>query len=559
VKIVSRRRKALNCAVEPLEARRLLSVSLQPLTNLLLPQGSDAQTVDLSQIFTDNATGASDLVFTAKSDNTALAQATLSGSVLSLNFAPTASGFAHISIQGTAPDGSSASQTLRLQITASADRTLTVPLGTAGHGTFRFVEANHTIGQITLTGPGSGTITLGGDNLSLAGTQARGANQELESIALTGTTSASRLTIGGVSAMRGRLYANIGNITSDGSLGSIRMQKVNLVGDITLDGGVSSINIAGAQSSSLAFGQSIGPIALTVGNFNDVNLATPAPFGLIRGGDWVSTDSVPESFHAAYISRVYMTGNFDVGVQLTGTGAPGRTLGKLTVGGAIGGTWNIPGSSAPFLIGGTTSDWNATLASVPYIDDLGSMGGSLTIPSLPWLKVHGNMIGTLLNFTGTSGTDLRSMHVYGVIRSSAIESGANLGPILAEALQATLVYAGVAPLPQGQVLPASATDLSASATIESITLRPRGKVKIGFQASDIAAASLGNLALATTEVNNNGVAFGLAAETIGHVSVRDLTHHRQLNLNNVRDTATLAAQIAASGFTQQDLSLTILS
>jgi hypothetical protein len=359
--------------------------------------------------------------------------------------------------------------------------------------------------------------------------------------------------------MRGRLYANIGNITSDGSLGSIRMQKVNLVGDITLDGGVSSINIAGAQSSSLAFGQSIGPIALTVGNFNDVNLATPAPFGLIRGGDWVSTDSVPESFHAAYISRVYMTGNFDVGVQLTGTGAPGRTLGKLTVGGAIGGTWNIPGSSAPFLIGGTTSDWNATLASVPYIDDLGSMGGSLTIPSLPWLKVHGNMIGTLLNFTGTSGTDLRSMHVYGVIRSSAIESGANLGPILAEALQATLVYAGVAPLPQGQVLPASATDLSASATIESITLRPRGKVKIGFQASDIAAASLGNLALATTEVNNNGVAFGLAAETIGHVSVRDLTHHRQLNLNNVRDTATLAAQIAASGFTQQDLSLTILS
>jgi hypothetical protein len=110
VKIVSRRRKALNCAVEPLEARRLLSVSLQPLTNLLLPQGSDAQTVDLSQIFTDNATGASDLVFTAKSDNTALAQATLSGSVLSLNFAPTASGFAHISIQGTAPDGSSPSR-----------------------------------------------------------------------------------------------------------------------------------------------------------------------------------------------------------------------------------------------------------------------------------------------------------------------------------------------------------------------------------------------------------------------------------------------------------------
>jgi hypothetical protein len=559
VKRVSRLPVPSKCLVETLETRRLLSVALQPLSNLLLPQGSPAQTVDLSQIFGDNTTGVNDLTFTAKSDNTSLAQATVSGSELTINLAPTASGFAHISIQGTAPDGSSASQNFRLQVTASPDRTLTVPIGTPGHSTFRFVEANHTIGQITLTGPGTGTITLGGDKLSLAGTQARGANQELESIDLTGTTSATHLSISGVEASRGRVVADIGNITSDGSLGSLGIQKVDLVGDVTLAGGINSINIAAAQNSSLTFSQSTGPIAMTVGALNDVTVSTPAPFGLIKGGDWVSTDSVPESFHAAYIGRVYMTGNFDVGVQLTGTGAPGRTLGKLTVRGVIGGTWTIPGSSAPFLIGGTTSDWDATINSIPNINDLGSMGGSLTTPSLSYLKVHGNMVGALVDLTGTTGTDLGAMHVFGVIRSSAIESAANLGPIACESLEATIVYAGVSQLPQGQVLPAAASDLSSSATIESITIRPRGKVTIGFQASDIAAAMLGNLALATTEVNNNGVTFGLAAESIGHVSVRDLTHRRQLNLHDVHDAATLAAQIAASSFTTQDLSLTILS
>ena len=545
--------------MEPLEARQLLSVSLQPLSNVVVPQGSASESVDLNQLFTDNLTGAADLAFSAKSDNTALAQATLSGSTLTLSFAATASGFAHVSFTATAPDGSIASQAIRIQVTASSDRTLTVPLGGTGHNTFRFVGSNHAVGQITLLGPGSGTITMGGDGLSVVGTQARGANQEIESIALTGTTSASQLVIGGIAANRGRAFADVGNITSDGSLGSIQIKKVVLVGDVTLAGGVSSINIEGALSTSLSFGKNDGAIALQVGTFEDVGLSTPAPFGLIRVNNWFSTDSVPETFQAAYVSRIFSTGNFDVGLSLTGTGAPARSIGKITVNGLIGGTWNIPGSSAPLLIGGTTSDWRATFTNLPYINDLGSMGGSLTIPTLPSLKVHGNMIGALLNFTGATGTDLSFMHVYGVIRSSVIESSANLGPIVAEALEGTLIYAGVAPLQSGQVLPASAAELSSSATIESISLRPRGKITLGYVNSDIAASAVGNLSLGTTDVANSGITFGVAAESIGHLFLHDMTNHRVLTLNNVHDAATLAAQIAAAKFTLQDLSLAILS
>jgi hypothetical protein len=542
-----------------LESRRLLSISLQPLSNQVLPQGSAAQTVDLSQIFFDNLTGTTDLAFSVRSDNTALAQATLNSSVMTLALAPTGSGFAHIAILASAPDGSTASQTLRVQVTAAPDRTLTVPIGTPGHGTFRFVQANQTIGQISLIGPGSGTITLGGDNLSLVGDHTRGANQELENINLTGTTAATQLVITGVEAKGGRLLADIGNIASDGSIGTIRIQKVDLVGDVTLQGGVSSINIADAQSSTLSFGQSIGAIGLKVGFFADVNLSTPAPFGLIQGGNWVSTDSVAESLQAAYINRIFTNSNFDVGVQLTGTGAPARTIGKVTILGAIGGTWNVPGSCAPLLIGGTTSDWNATFHSLSGINDLGSMGGSLSVPSLNYLRVHGSMLGALVNLTGTSGTDLGEMHVYNLIRGSAIESAANLGPIIAEAMQNSIIYAGVAPLASGQALPATAADLSSAATIASVSLRPRGKVKIGFQGSDIAAANIGTLGLSTTEVANNGVAFGVAGESIGRLTVRDLTNRRTLAFNNVHDAAALAAQIAAQKLNLEDFNITVLS
>lgn len=557
MKSVSRPRNVFRPAVESLESRRLLTVALQPLSNLQLPQGSAPQSFDLFQYFTDEATGQSDLTFTAKSDNTSLVQATIGNSILTLSFAPTLAGFAHVSIVGTAPDGSSASQTLRVQITSATP--LSIPLGTPGHLSFRFVESNHTIGQITLTGPGSGAITLGGTDLSLDGDLARGANQEVESIALTGTTAATRLTVNGVEADAGKDIADIGNITSNGSIGVIRMQKVDLVGDVTLTGGVNSINISDAQSSTLSFGQSIGIINLTVGNFDDVNMSTTAPFGLIRGGDWVSTDSIPESFQAAYIRRIYMTSNFDVGVQLTGTAAPGRTIGKITVYGVIGGTWSIPGNCAPMIVGGTASDWDAAFANLPSLNILGSMGGSLTVPKLNYLRVHGSIIDGLIDFTGTSGIDLGGMHVYYVIEDSAIESSATLGPIIAESLEASVIYAGVGPLSSGQVLPESTSDLSSDASIESVALRPRSNVKVGFLASDVAAATIGSLALSTTEVSNGGVAFGIAAQSIGRLTARDLTNHRQLAFANVNNATTLANQISAEKLNLEDFNITVLS
>lgn len=547
------------CRAEPLESRRLLSVSLQPFSNATIAQGSAQQTADLNQAFFDNATGQPDLKFAAQSDNTTVAQAAVDANgTLTITPAPANAGFARITLTATAPDNSEAIQTFRVQVTASADRSLDVPIG-PGHHSFRYVMANHTTATITLNGPGSGTIHMGGDNLLQIGDHARGANQEVESITLTGTTAASQLVIIGTSANRGKDFADVGNITSDGSVGQIRVKRLFLDGDINLAGGVGTLNIDAARSGTMTFGQSIGSINLTVGTITNENLSTPAPFGLIHGGNWFSSDSVPESFKAASIGRIVATGNFDVGIQLTGTGAKGQSIGGVNVLGAIGGTWTIPGPSAPLVVGGTAFDWDATFnGALPSINDRGNFGGSMTIASIPSIRVRGTMQNAVLNFTGAGVTDLGAMRVTGMIKNSTINAAGDLGPIAAEALQDSIVYAGVNTSGLSQALPAAASDLSAAASIRSITLVPRANV-VGFLGSDIAAASVGTLSLSTTQIANGGVAFGIAAESIGHLLVRDLTTRHFIAINNVHDAATLAAQIAALGFGLQDLNLRILS
>ena len=548
------RRKA---ALERLEDRRLMSVAVTPISNATIPQGSTPQSIDLTTVFADNTTGAPDLTFSAKSDNTTLVQTGVSGSVLTVTVAPNSSGFAHVTVTAVAPDQSQGFQTFRIDVSPTPERTLQVPIG-PGRRSFRFVQADHTVATINLLGPGSGTVTLGGDNLALVGDHARGANQEMESVDLTGTTAATQLVINGVSANRGRLFANIGTITSDGSIGYIRIRKALLVGDINVAGGGRIVNIDGAKNGSITFGQSLAPMLLTNQSFIDENFSTPAPVSNITVGSWSDSDFVPESFKAASIGFLRAGGNFQPGVQLTGAGVTrGRDLNFIRVGGFLGGTWNIPGASAPLLIGGTAFDFDGTFGSIPYIHAFGSMGGTLSLPSISRIQINGSMQGAVLNLTG-SGTTLGQLMVRGAILSSAILSAGNIGTLSAEALQQTIVYAGVGQLQQGETLPTSASELATSASIRAITLHPVGRV-VGFRASDVAATSLGLLSFGTTQVDNSGVPFGVAAVSIGRLTARDLTNHRFIALSNVTDATALADQIAAQGLNLQDMVIRVLS
>jgi hypothetical protein len=202
-------------------------------------------------------------------------------------------------------------------------------------------------------------------------------------------------------------------------------------------------------------------------------------------------------------------------------------------------------------------DWDATFGSLPFIHDGNQFAGRLTVPSLGQLIIHGNMVDAVVNLTAPNVQDVKTLVVRGAISNSVILAAGNLGPVSAEALQGSIVFAGVGTLAQGESLPTSGSELAANSTIQSINLHPRGAV-VGFLASDVSASNIGTLSFGTTRVNNNGVPFGVAATQIGSISATDLTNHRTFTLTHVNNAASLAAEIAAMKLNLGDFVITVL-
>jgi hypothetical protein len=344
----------------------------------------------------------------------------------------------------------------------------------------------------------------------------------------------------------------------------IRLRGAELVGDMTVAGALPRIQMDLARSGNISVGAPDRPsqtMTLLVGVFTDVNMTSAMPVRLMQGVQWVSSDSVTESFSAPYVHRALVGGSFIPGLQLSGAGAPGGlTLGTMRVGGFIGGQWKIPGRTAPLRVGGTASDWNATFDDLPSLTTFGSFSGALSVPRLPLLDVRGGMNHATLQFTAAAtGSDnsLGRLKVKGAIANIFLASAGSIGSISALSIANSVIFAGVSPSLTSGDLPTSAADFVASASIRSIALHPHGKNVVGFRNSNVAASSLGTLSLGTTRVANNSP-YGFAAGSIGRLAVRDLTNKKSLNFSNLRDPAALAAEIAARGIDLRDLVIRLL-
>jgi peptidyl-prolyl cis-trans isomerase A (cyclophilin A) len=496
------------------------------------------------------------LTFTATSDNPALVQPSVSGTNMQFNYGSGLSGFAHVRVVATDVQGNQISQVIRVKVLPAATRAADVPLA-SGHSV-TFVDANKSSGSISISGPGSAVVHMAGDALQVRGGRVRGSNQEVQGITVTGTTPATAITITG-HPRRGRTLT-IGDISADGPLSMIRVKKAEIIGDVTAGGTVRNILMDSAANGTITVGASARPMKLTAGNFTDENFSSGTPISSLVSGQWVNSDNVDEAFTSPFVDRLFSFGSFMPGLQLSGAGAAHKTLGHMTVGGFVGGAWNIHGPSAPLRMGGSATDWNATFDSLPSIV-VTTLEGALTVPSLKSIRVLGTVRNASLNFTApfaAGATDLGSLNVRGGIFSSAIQAVGNIGTISALELQGSLVTAGVGPLSGAVPLPTMASDFVAPAQIHSITLHPHGRGAIGFLGSDIAAATIGSLSLATTRVANGGSPFGVAAHTLGHLTAHDLTHKQNLVFANVIDPATVTQQVAARHLTLDDFAVRIL-
>ena len=125
----------------------------------------------------------------------------------------------------------------------------------------------------------------------------------------------------------------------------LRVTNTFVLGDITVPGGVTNFRVDGAKNGTITLGQSARPMPVKLSEFFDENFSTTSAISTLNAFEWINTDSIPESLQAAYINSLHATGNFEVGIQLSGTNAQSRSLGNMFVGGAIGGTWNLAGAS----------------------------------------------------------------------------------------------------------------------------------------------------------------------------------------------------------------------
>ena len=525
-------------SAELLESRTLLSAFLsQPIGNVSFSQDSGTETANLNAIFFDS-NGQQDLAFAATSSNPSVLSASVSGASVTLSPQAGRSGFAVVRLTATAPDGSSASNAFRVQITAAQSRTLHVSLGGA-RKSFTFAALSQATATVTLNGPGTADVVMGGDALKLQGANLVGANEELESITLSGTTAASSLLITGHGASR--FAVNIGNISSTGALGALQAKGVTLVGDVSVTGGIHKLDVDSADTGSINAGSS--PITIQGISFVDENFTSTGPVHSVTMGQWVDSDASPETFSAAAVGRLTSRGSFQPGMQITGS------LGPTKVGGSIGGTWNA-GRSAQISVGSVAEGWNGEFTGLTGLKVAGVFTGTLTAPTLSFLKV-GSMHVADINLTAPNTTDLHVLTAGTMMYAHILATG-NIGKITAARLLDSEVFAGVGPLQPGQGLPLTASDFTAPAAISSITLNWHGK-GVSFDSDVVAATNIGSLDLGTTRSANGGLPYGIAARGLGSVTVVDTSHPQTIRLRAVHDPATLAAQLAAQKLELGDL------
>ena len=435
---------------------------------LTIPAGQTSATIDVPILYDANATGSLtfDLNLTTPSDNALL-------------------------------DGGQATGTVtHLPVTQ-------LPIGNGTRATY--TDANGRSVTITLVGGGTGVVSVVG-NGDVTGTAASSVT-----VATTGTTAHSRLAV----VSSGSKATEIDGIAVAGSLAALVAPTVDLDGDLTVTGTIGSVLLAGASGGHTLSVQGTGAVgSLRLGTVADLTVDTAEPLATLYATAWTNaTDSAVVT--APSISSLIVPGTFAAGVAVgTGTGVPLRTV---RVGGALsGGTWTVAGGVNSITAGSTDAAWSATVTgAVNSVAVNGAASGSLTAASVGALRVRGDLTNATVKLTA-AGTDVRSLTVGGSITGSTIAAAGSVGAVRARAMLDSTLTAGVASTVTG--LPTSAADFATTASIASFTLTGLPANAASFAGSDVAAATLGRVAVRNVTTANNGTPFGFAADTLASIT-----------------------------------------
>ena len=379
---------------------------------------------------------------------------------------------------------------------------------------------------------GSGTLAVAKNGAaSITG----GTSLEIGSIALTGTTAASSLSIHGLVTKP----VTIGGISDTSPLGKITAASAALTGAINLNS-VGTLQVASIAGAAITIGSGLpGRVSLTAGAVTDSSLTSSVPIASLKVASW--TDGSPQSIVAPSITSLTVAGAFDPsltlspankttvirGIDYTLTDTSGGIgLGSARIGGAIsGGTWNVAGSITSVSAKSIASAWvgnvngsfgtltinSGGLASPLTAESLGtlSIGGDLssniTTAYAKTIRITGGIDGSTLSI-GLGG--ISTLQAGGAVSSATITSLGDIGTITAGSLSDSNITAGVT---AGTTFASATSALLGSDTITSVKLA--GKTPT-FTDTNILAGKITSASLGTVTTDNSGVAFGLATNSI---------------------------------------------
>ena len=346
------------------------------------------------------------------------------------------------------------------------------------------------------------TYSAVSSNTSLVGANVVGGNSLILNY-LPNKTGTATITLTGTESITGATATDTFTVTIGATeVGMGQGAQAQSVRFTDSDGTVSTLSVRGGSATVRFNGTSItqalsGRTTVVSGtnvSVGQVVLAGPNPNATVEtvGGD--GKVDIGGITAAGWVRR--FSGR---GVVLKGASTFDTAVGQLNVAAAADGAT----ISAPFVRNLRVSGDLAADITAGSINAL--TAGSIT---------SSNIVLTLAPAAKAVG--LNSLSSTGAITNSLIRSAANIGTVTAGSISGSSIYAGVSAT-TGGFLPTAVGDFASTSSIRGVTVRNRGTTP-GFANSDVAASALGRMNLGLVQVDNAGVPFGLAADTIQSLS-----------------------------------------
>ena len=380
-------------------------------------------------------------------------------------------------------------------------------------------------------------------------------------VTIDGSNAKSALTI----TTKGKAIAaqtSVEGITVHGSLKSITGKTTSLLGNVTVDGTLGSLKMDEATVGSTI---SIGPrpagdtkttTSLTFDLVAEMSIQSATPVRSLVVTQWLDNDAAPDVISAPYMATLNATGDkkrslpgdFEADLNLRSQDVTGVSLRSFKAFGSVtGAAWTLAGGAGTITVNASDSSWTANFGEAGHwarvkkiVSVSGDLAGSFTANSIGTVSASANLANLVLNLKQAPDAKLKALSTLsakGWIDSSQIRTDGTIQRVTARGIRNSTIFAGVDVVRNEQGLGALPDDVLALPDTGDLAVSPVGGllaainaftitgVRVGktyvpsFIDSKIAAGSLGKIKLSYVSYDNDGnqsvheLPFGLTTAT----------------------------------------------